>query len=63
MNSIIPKINEKIKNELINFFCLKIIKRQVIMPQKIAKKAGITINAIGIKNLKLSSKVRDMITQ
>ena len=60
INSKIPNINEKIKNELIIFFDLKIIKKYVIKPKNILKKPGITNKAKGINDLKFSSNVKEI---
>ena len=60
MYSIVPNIREKKKNELKFFFGFKIINKKETKPQNNAKKAGIKTTVKGIKNLKLSSKVKDI---
>ena len=60
MNSIIPKIREKMKNDVIKFFVFKIIKKQEIKPKNNAKKEGIRITVNGIKNLKFWSNVKEI---
>ena len=58
-NSRILNNNEKIKKELISFFCLKIMKNKKIKPKNILKKVGIKSKVSGIKNLKFSSNVKE----
>ena len=59
-NSITLNNNEKIRKELIIFFGFKIMKSRKMKPKNILKKDGIKSKVSGIKNLKLSSKVREI---
>ena len=59
-NSKTPNNKENIKKELIVFFDLKTIKKYEVNPKNILKKAGIKNIVIGIKNLKFSSKVKEI---
>ena len=59
-NSEILNITEKIKNELITFFCSKTLKNKKVMPKNIPRNAGIKRRATGIKNLKFSSNDREI---